>query len=170
MSNNPLRKIGGVRTDGEDPEVSFDKDVHPGIVFRSLLLQIPPDKIAAAIGIDLHRLSVWMEAYPEMQQAKLESEQADATVVQSLFDLATGWTHPQTHKVAAPNVAAIIFWLKARMRWSDQPPPPQPQLKPSEMTGDQLQKLGTDLLRAIDSRDTIDVTPKKEEKDEDAGF
>lgn len=64
---------------------------------------IPADKIAQAIG--LSKQTLYRHYKKEIQTAALE---ANAAVVASLYKLAT-----------KGNVAAAIFWLKTRMKWSE---------------------------------------------------
>ena len=112
---------------------------------RCLLAGLKLDIIAKIIGIDFIRLNQWMKAYPELQDIEVKALSADAGVVKSLHDLATGsWA--EDGKQRKPDVIACLFWLKARANWSDQPPPKSAPLTPKDMSLDELRNLATMIL------------------------
>ncbi len=78
----------------------------------------------------------WKEAHPEFSEALREGKnELDATVVRSLFQRATGYSHPEdkifnnngeemivhTTKHYPPDATSMIFWLKNRQpaEWRD---------------------------------------------------
>ena len=75
-------------------------------------------------------INTWKEEHPSfLQSIKEAKKEADAKVVRSLFERATGYEHPEdkifnnngselivaTTKHYAPDTAAAIFWLKNRI-------------------------------------------------------
>lgn len=71
----------------------------------------------------------WREAHPEFEKAILEGkEEADSKVERSLYERATGYSHPETKvfcqngevtqveitKHLPPDPTSMIFWLKNR--------------------------------------------------------
>ena len=130
---------------GTELQVIFNPEVHPEIVHRCLLAGLKLDIIARIIGIDFTRLNRWMKAYPELQDVEVKALEADAGVVKSLHELATGsWA--EDGKPRKPDVIACLFWLKARANWSDQPPPKSAPLTPKDMSLDELRNLATGIL------------------------
>ena len=160
-----LEAVGRERASGESAKVAFDPEVHPGIVLRMGIQRMGPDRIAAAIGVSLRTLTGWMERYPELREARELAGAADEAVVASLFQLAIGWRNPDTGKRIPPNVAAAIFWLKARLKWSDQPPPPEPPKILSRMTSEELEAEAQSLLKSVERTVTIEA-----KTDGEAGF
>ena len=83
-------------------------------------------------------LNLWKKKHPEfLQSLKVGKEESDNQVVRSLFERATGYSHPDTHisnyqgkitvteivKHYPPDTTACIFWLKNRDKenWRDRP-------------------------------------------------
>lgn len=95
------------------------------------------EQISRDIGVSVHALNNWKGAQAHFAEAvKTGRRVADELVVASLFQRATGYSHPAvkvfyckergivTHEYTehyAPDTTACIFWLKNRMRskWSD---------------------------------------------------
>ncbi len=79
------------------------------------------ERLAAAIGVSRSTLSEWKRADPEfLATLKAAKATADAAVVNSLFQRATGYEAPDgTHIPSHPTAA--IFWLKCRQPsdWRD---------------------------------------------------
>ena len=97
-------------------KVGFDPVVHTEILFRSVLLGLPKDVIAAVIGISIADLDRWVNEHPELREAIAQANQADATVVMSLYYAAIG-LHPQSKTAVAPSVTAMKLWLQQRQGW-----------------------------------------------------
>jgi hypothetical protein len=100
------------------------------------LLGATDEQLAVFIGIDVRTLARWKEDYPEFCQAIKEGKEvADATIGQSLFHRARGYSHPEVKifnnngeamvvdcmKHYPPDTTACIFWLKNRQKekWRD---------------------------------------------------
>lgn len=104
---------------------------------RKLAVKGWTDKeIADFYGVSEQTVNNWKQRNPEfLESLKLGKEEADAKVERSLFEKATGYSHPDTHfsvyegivtqtptvKVYAPDTTAAIFWLKNRKptEWRD---------------------------------------------------
>lgn len=105
------------------------------------------EKMAALFGVAMSTFSLWKIEHPEFSEALKAKELADAQVEASLFERATGYSHPDVHisnfqgaititpitKHYPPDATSMIFWLKNRQptRWratpaegDDDPPPP----------------------------------------------
>lgn len=87
------------------------------------------EDVADFFGVAVSCIHRWRDAHPEFEDAlKSGKESADAKVEQSLFQRATGYSHPDVHvsnyqgdvtitpvtKHYAPDTTACIFWLKNR--------------------------------------------------------
>lgn len=79
------------------------------------------ERLASALGVSRSTLSEWKRQDPEfMAKVKAAKSTADAAVVNSLFERATGYEAPDgTHIPSHPTAA--IFWLKCRQPsdWRD---------------------------------------------------
>ena len=92
--------------------------------------------LAALFGVNECTITRWKESSPEfLHVLKKGKEIADAKVVRSLYERATGYEHPDVHisnfqgmitetditKHYAPDPTSMIFWLKNRMpeEWRD---------------------------------------------------
>ncbi len=99
------------------------------------LLGATDEQLAAFLAIDVRTLARWKKD-PEFCHAIKEGKEiADATVGQSLFHRAKGYSHPEVKifnnngeamvvdcmKHYPPDTTACIFWLKNRQkdRWRD---------------------------------------------------
>ena len=93
-------------------------------------------QIAETMGIGVTTLNVWKQKYPEFRLSiKKGKNIVDAEVVNSLFQRAVGYEHPEekifqykgniikvnTIKHYPPDTTACIFWLKNRQPelWRD---------------------------------------------------
>lgn len=93
-------------------------------------------EIADFLKVSRTTLTNWKKAHPEFLSAiKLGKDEADRKVERSLFECATGYSHPDTHitvsdgvviqtpviKHYKPDNTAQIFWLKNRKpgSWRD---------------------------------------------------
>ena len=93
--------------------------------------------IAKICNVGIATIKVWKREHPEFQSAIQEiKDRRDARVEASLYERATGYSHPETkvfcnkdgviteHTVTkhyAPDTASMIFWLKNRKpdQWRD---------------------------------------------------
>lgn len=93
-------------------------------------------ELAEFFGVGERTIRTWKTEHEEFAKALSESKAiADAKVVRSLFERATGYSHPDTHisvhqgeviitpitKHYPPDTTAAIFWLKNRdpEHWRD---------------------------------------------------
>lgn len=93
-------------------------------------------EIAKALGIAVDTIYDWRKNKPEFSEAlKLGKDEADAKVERSLYEKATGYSHPDVHisnfqgeitvtpitKHYPPDTTAGIFWMKNRRpaEWRD---------------------------------------------------
>jgi len=94
------------------------------------------DELANAFGVSVSSIEKWTREQPEFKRAKKKGkDKADDKVVYSLFQRATGYSHPDIdirvvdHELVItdivkhypPDTTACIFWLKNRQRenWKD---------------------------------------------------
>jgi hypothetical protein len=114
------------------------------------------EQIAEILGVSVDSITRWKQKHPEFCGAlKAGKDEADNRVEMSLFQRATGYSHPDVHvsnyqgnitltpitKHYAPDTTAAIFWLKNRrpQEWRDR----------QELTG----KDGEPLIPKPDERD-----------------
>ncbi len=93
-------------------------------------------EVAKVFGVTEATITGWKKKYPQFfASLKKGKEIADQKVVQSLYQRALGYSHPEVHITAyggsvtktniikhyAPDVTACIFWLKNRDKenWRD---------------------------------------------------
>jgi len=93
-------------------------------------------ELAGFFDVAISTIYFWKNEHPEFLEAlKLGKEEADNKVERSLFESATGYSHPDTHvavsegqviltpitKIYKPDTTAGIFWLKNRRpdKWRD---------------------------------------------------
>ena len=93
-------------------------------------------KLAEFFGVAMSTISKWKVDQPKFSEAlKAGKAISDAKVERSLFERATGYSHPDSHisvhqgvvtvtptiKHYAPDTVACIFWLKNRKpaEWRD---------------------------------------------------
>jgi len=111
------------------------------------------EQMAEMLGVSVDSIMRWKQKHPGFCEAlKLGKDEADDRVERSLFERATGYSHPDVHisnfqgditvtpitKHYAPDATSCIFWLKNRRpaEWRER----------SELTG----KDGTPLVPATD--------------------
>lgn len=103
--------------------------------FKLVLLGAKDTELASFFGVRESTLNNWKKRYPSfLESLKAGKEQADATVSQSLYKRANGYSHEETvfHVVSdgsgmgsslvatkttkhyPPDTTAAIFWLKNR--------------------------------------------------------
>lgn len=97
-------------------------------------------EIAEFFGVTEKTLNNWKQAHPDfLQSLKKGKEISDSEVIRSLYDRATGYSHPEdkifnhngkemvvpTTKHYPPDTTACIFWLKNRIPedWREKPTP-----------------------------------------------
>lgn len=112
-------------------------------------------EIAEKVGVCERTINNWKKSHPEFLQSLKEGKViADERVVRSLFERATGYSHPEVHvsnfqgtitltplvKHYPPDTTAAIFWLKNRRpdEWRDKTEVDQ-TTRVVPMTGEQLQ-------------------------------
>ena len=123
-----LQKVG--RKTAYDPK--YDR-----IASRFALLGATDVQLADALGVTVTTLTNWKKAHPSFLAAlKSGKDQADAKVVASLYERATGYSHKAVKIFAsekmgvvevpyveryAPDATSMIFWLKNRRpaEWRD---------------------------------------------------
>ena len=150
---------------------TFDRDVHPDIVFRGLLMGVPLKTLAELVGISSQLLQEWVAEHPEMQQAVQDAKGADAQVMASIYHAAIGYD-PHTATWRKPDMRAAQMWVTERLKWSRsaQPPAPADQVSPqqllillrdmSDRVAGSLPKLGSAAPPIIDVSDADpDVDP-----------
>lgn len=100
------------------------------IASRFALLGATDVQLADALGVTVTTLTNWKKAHPSFLSAlKSGKEQADAKVVASLYERATGYSHKAVKIFASdkmgvvevpyierypPDATSMIFWLKNR--------------------------------------------------------
>ena len=154
--------IASARIEGESQVQLFNPKSHPGFVYRCFLAGLQTDQIAAILGITVDKLSHWLATYPELIRAQRMAMEADAEVVQSLYDAATGYMDPKTGRRKGFSVYAQIFWLKNRLGWRDKDLRSPKNDSPDDMSPDALKRAAKEMLRLrdnIQNRELIDVTP-----------
>ena len=109
-----------------------------GQVEKLCALGATDQQIADFFGVTEKTLNNWKENHPDfLQSLKDSKEDHDKRVVRSLFERATGYSHPDSHisnfqgeitvtpitKHYPPDTTACIFWLKNRDKanWRDKP-------------------------------------------------
>jgi len=152
------------------PRVEYNPLIHDDLALSLSLQGRDRNQVAAAFGVPRGVLDLWVQRHPSLAASLVSRPQADATVIASLYRLTQ--FRRRGDKVVEPNVTACIFWCKAVMGMSDQPPPPLP-FNPRDMSSEALEAMARDLLRTADEG-RIDVTPEGESEDAEsdaaAGF
>lgn len=142
--------------------------------FQMALLGATNGQMAKAMDISTETLNQWMHKCPEFKQSILEGrEMADAQVAKSLFQSATGYSHPElkvfcndgkitTHRTVKhypPNATSAIFWLKNRSpeKWRD-----RQSLEHSGPNGGPIES--TNILSSLSTETLEKVVKEYEEK------
>ena len=137
------------RAAGEPNVIRYDPDLHPGIVRRLAILGLTREKIASILGISPNTLVNWAKRHEELcLELEAGCDLADAEVVASLYDQAVGYIDEEGRRRGC-NVAAGIFWMKARCGWSDRGDGNRrgEEDKPKEVTLEELAAQARDLLK-----------------------
>ncbi len=131
MENN---KVGRKKIPVEDriEKITFDM----GKIKKLAEFGFIDTQLAELLGVNESTIVRWKQASPELVHVLKEGKEiADARVVMSLYERATGYSHPETHisnhqgeitkteitKHYPPDSTAMIFWLKNRQpdKWRD---------------------------------------------------
>jgi len=103
--------------------------------YKLCLLGATDKKLADFFEVTESTINLWKLEHQEFSESlKAGKEVADATVAESLFNRAKGYSHPDTHisnyqgiitatpivKHYPPDATSAIFWLKNRSGWRDQ--------------------------------------------------
>ncbi|QAX31304.1 helix-turn-helix domain-containing protein [Leisingera sp. NJS204] len=113
-------------------------DKVPAITRQLCLMGATEEELAAAFGVTRRTITNWEQQHEQFKDAILEGRDvSDQKVVRSLFERATGYSHPEdkvfadaktgaehvvpTTKHYPPDTTAAIFWLKNRRpdEWRD---------------------------------------------------
>ena len=101
-------------------------------------LGLTDKQLSVFFAVSEPTLNKWKKDFPEfLKSLKVGKDISDDLVVRSLFERATGYSHPDTHicvikqkvvitpiiKEYPPDTTACIFWLKNRDKenWRDRP-------------------------------------------------
>ena len=112
------------------------KEEYNELAFNYCLLGATDANLAEFFNVQESTINNWKKKHPAfLESINRGKHQADATVAQSLYKRATGYTHPEvkvfnnqgeiiTHEVVkhhAPDPASMFFWLKNRQpkMWRD---------------------------------------------------
>jgi len=118
---------------GRPSDYSDDK---AGQAYKLALLGATDKKLADFFGVSEQTLNSWKQKHPKfLESLKAGKDEADATISESLFHRAKGYSHPDVHisnfqgeitvtdivKHYPPDTTACIFWLKNRQKeaWRD---------------------------------------------------
>lgn len=108
--------------------------------YKLALLGLTDAEMAAVLDIAQSTFHKWKKDFPKFSESlNAGKAPADAEVAASLFERATGYSHPDTHissyegeitrtritKHYPPDTAAAFIWLKNRQpdRWRNEPEP-----------------------------------------------
>jgi hypothetical protein len=124
----PPRAPAGPKKNGRPTK--YDPTLHPTLAEAWAGLPKTDAEIAAKLGVSETTFTAWKRQHPELSGAlKSGKEEPDALVERSLFERATGYSHPheeifchqgdvtrvQTTKHYPPDQTSIIFYLCNRM-------------------------------------------------------
>jgi len=118
------------------PKSKYDSAYHNKLVEALAELGLTDLEMAKKLGISRSTFSLWKKKQPKFVKVlKAGKTIADQKVVQSLYQRACGYSHPEVHisnyqgeitktaivKHYAPDTTACIFWLKNRdpEQWRD---------------------------------------------------
>lgn len=115
---------------------SFDPEKHLSTALAAAKMGMTDKQLAMLFDVSVGTIHNWKKKNPEFLEALNEGKLiADAKVVRSLYERATGYSHPEeklfqfdgeviradTTKHYAPDPISAIFWLKNRRpgEWRD---------------------------------------------------
>ena len=150
----------------EGHRVTYNPEVHPGIIERLAILGRTQKEIAAIIGVAQQTLSDWIQRHDECATAwNFGNDLADAEVMKAHYDLAVGWVDDQGRRKGA-NVTAQIFWLKNRCGWRNEQPLAKDDDRKDEdnLTPEAMAQAAKALIRILEAAGgegppMIDATP-----------
>lgn len=104
--------------------------------YKLCLLGATDAELADFFGVSEQTVNAWKVQHPEfLESMRAGKEEADATIAESLYHRAKGYSHPETHvsnyqgdvtltpltKHYPPDTAAASLWLRNRQpkRWRD---------------------------------------------------
>jgi hypothetical protein len=111
-------------------DTQYRPEVHPGLLYRSALLGLSDEDMAALMDVDIKVFRRWLRKYPEMMDAyRRGTRVADGYVAEALYRSAVGYSCPDekymmkgkelvkvvTTKYYPPNVHAAIKILTTRL-------------------------------------------------------
>ena len=159
----------------EGQRVTYNPEVHPGIIERLAILGRTQQEIANVIGVRKNTFQDWIANHQEVATAfQFGSDLANADVVAALYDNAVGWYDENTKRRKGANVTAQIWWLKNRCGWRDQQPlnKSDDEKDESDVTPEAISQAAKALIRILEGHGEaapvmIDATPATTEKPED---
>ncbi len=112
------------------------KSEYADIAYKLCLLNYDDKQLANAFSVNESTINAWKNKHPKFSKSlKAGKEIADAKVAASLYERATGYSHPEdkffhnaktgkvvkvaTTKHYPPDTAAAFIWLKNRAGWRD---------------------------------------------------
>lgn len=110
------------------------KEEYTELAFKYCLLGATDERLAEFFDVSVASIDNWKVKHPEFLGAlKAGKHEADATIAQSLYHRAKGYSHKETkvfnnqgeiltHEVDKhypPDTAAAFIWLKNRGGWKD---------------------------------------------------
>ena len=100
----------------------FDPEVHPDLMKRAVLMKMPAGQIAELFGIEPTKLVEWIGKHPLLAEAANFDKIADADMVWSIYCAGMGIDPVTGDQEGKRDMKAAIFWVKARLQWTDKPP------------------------------------------------
>lgn len=136
------RKATGKATPKTEPKrgqgrpTKYEGEKTDKLAFKLCLLGATEQEIANALEVSLDTVTEWKRVHPSFSASINEGrETADATIAESLYNRAKGYSHPDVHissyeggitvtpitKHYPPDTAAAFIWLKNRKsgKWRD---------------------------------------------------
>lgn len=118
----------------------YDPDTVPEQARKLAMLGLTDREMAGFFGVSEQTLNAWKARHPEfLESLKAGKDVADAEVAVSLYQRATGYSHPEddirsvggeivitpTTKRYPPDTMAAMYWLNNRQRgrWNRSPDP-----------------------------------------------
>lgn len=144
-----LDAVRRARAGGEPEHVQFDAAVHPGVVYRLYALGRGHEDVAAALGITVAELDVWLELHPEMVSARTRAVARDAEILQSIEDHALGVKDPETGRYTGGNASLLRFLGRARLGMVEAKAPPTEEERFDGLSPEQLKREALVLKRRL---------------------